>query len=94
MDLGMLNGKPRTTPSAQAAADIVRPLTMGKFSDGITLTVADKRVHEIHGYWQVPLVPSRWPDRDLPLIEDIVILEEKLRDQGVNDIILALGEKL
>lgn len=94
MDLGMLNGKLRTTPSAQAAADLVRPYTKGAFSDGITLTVADKRVYEIHGYWQVPLVPSHWPERTLPIHEDLAIMEEKLRDQGVNDIILALGEKL
>lgn len=82
------------TATAQEAANAVRPFTQGVFSDGVTLTVADRKVYPIHGYWQVPLVPSHWPARTLPLHEDLVLIEEKLRAKGINDIVLALGEEL
>ena len=88
-----VNGKNRTA-TAQEAADAVRPLTNGIFSDGVTLTVADRRVYPIHGYWQVPLVPSHWPDRTSPLYEDIAIIEERLRANGIDDVVLALSDRL
>lgn len=90
----MLNGKPRTTATAKEAADLVRPLAKGFFAGDVTLTVADERVREIHGYWQVPLIPSHWPYKTSPLYEDLAIIEDGLREQGVDDIILALAVEL
>ena len=80
------------TKNAHDAVNIVRPLTEGVFADGITLTVVENKVYEMGGFWQVPVVPSHWPARTLPIHEDLVQIEETLRERGVADIVLSLSE--
>ena len=78
------------TEAARLVADVVRDVS----ASGVTFAVAADCVHAVHGYWKVPLVPSAWLERMSPVYEEMAIAEERLREQGVSDVILTLRENV
>ncbi|GAB4470389.1 MAG: hypothetical protein OHK0029_43200 [Armatimonadaceae bacterium] len=76
--------------SAEAVAAIVRPYLQGVSVGGFQLDVVPERTRLMEGWWKVAVQPSGIPDRLFPLYEELAVIEERLRDDGYDNIVLSL----
>ena len=86
--------------TAQEVAEIVRRYTDGRIvqilrnkpESDITLTVDEKGIQHVNGWWRVPVYPSKWPERTSPFYEELGIIEDQMRDDEHLDVLLSAGE--
>ena len=77
---------------AQLAAKQVRDLLPAQPVDGVTLCIDGDDVWFQHGYWHVPVRPSAYPPRMMPLVDVLGEIEATLQvDYGLH-IMVDLGD--
>jgi hypothetical protein len=76
----------------EEVVEIVGKYLEGVESFGIRFYVDPMLIWETDGYWRVDVRPTVEPKRLMSAFEEMSFVEERLRDDGYDDIVVYLGE--
>lgn len=80
--------------TAPDVARRVRPYVANKTIGDITLLLDDTRIQLRHGYWRIPVRPSREPNPLFPYYEALAEIEDEVQESEGLKVTIASGDPL
>ena len=78
----------------QEVANRVRSYVANKKVGAVSLSIDEARIRLQHGYWRVPVRPSREPEPLFPYYEALADIEEEIQQREGIKVTIASGDPL